>query len=438
LDYSPGENAARFAARRSFLIAALVLVMMGAAMSRTGGAMRAANPESAAVAAPVAAAAETAPVTVQTVTTASSPWITVTVKRGQTLSQIFDRENLSPHDWIQVLALGGDTRRLLKLKAGERIQLRKGPEGLQELSYALDEMRTLQVVRTGTGFDVMTLAADVERRPTYATGNVTSSLWNACQGAGLNESTCVELADVFGYDIDFGRDIRVGDHFSVIYEDLYKDGKRLREDGILAAEFVNQGQAYRAVRYTDPQGKTGYYGADGQSLRKAFTKAPLDVVRITSGFSYARFHPILHTMRAHRGVDYGAPTGTPVKATGDGRVAFEGIKGGYGKVIMLKHGSSYETVYGHLSRFRPGLGVGSHVQQGQVIAYVGATGLATAPHLHYEFRVNGVHKDPRKVILPRAGALPRQYLENFRASSRPLLQQLEQIAPARIAQASLH
>lgn len=199
---------------------------------------------------------------------------------------------------------------------------------------------------------------------------------------------------------------------------------------------MNQGKPLRAVRYTDPQGNSGYYAPEGQSLRKSFIRTPLDVFRISSNFSRARYHPVLSRFRAHLGTDYAAPTGTPIKATGDGRVVFAGTKGGYGKAVVIRHGSSYETLYGHLSRFRPGVTQGSRVQQGQVIGYVGKTGLATGPHLHYEFRVNGVHRDPRRVTLPRASSLPHQNLQHFRASSTPLLAQLDALNRSQVAQAN--
>jgi murein DD-endopeptidase MepM/ murein hydrolase activator NlpD len=280
------------------------------------------------------------------------------------------------------------------------------------------------------------LAAEIERRPAYAMGRITDSLYQSGVAAGLADKLIIELADIFGYDIDFVQDIRVGDRYTVIYEDLYKDGKKLRAGDILAAEFVNQGQSLRAVRYTDPQGNAGYYAAGGQSLRKAFLRTPLDVFRVSSNFSRSRFHPVLNRMRAHLGTDYAAPTGTPIKATGDGRITFMGSKGGYGRAVVVKHGSSYETLYAHMSRFRPGLGYGSRVQQGQVIGYVGTSGLATGPHLHYEFRVNGAHRDPRKVILPRANALPRQHVDHFKASSTPLLSQLDALHRSQVAQAN--
>jgi murein DD-endopeptidase MepM/ murein hydrolase activator NlpD len=433
LDYSPAEIAALPSARRSFLVAALVLVSVGAVMSRApvlGPAPAAAPVAMTALEAPAAAAPEVL------ATPAASPWVAVTIKPGDTLSRVFDGQGLPVSDWVQLVRLDGETRRLKQLKAGDVLHLRKGPEGLQELTYALDEARTLQISRTDTGFESIVLAAEIERRPTYAMGRITDSLYQSGVAAGLPDKLIIELADIFGYDIDFVQDIRVGDRYTVIYDELYKDGTKLRAGDILAAEFVNQGQSLRAVRYTDPQGNAGYYAAGGQSLRKAFLRTPLDVFRVSSNFSRGRFHPVLNRIRAHLGTDYAASTGTPIKATGDGRITFIGNKGGYGRAVVVKHGSSYETLYAHMSRFRPGLGHGSRVQQGQVIGYVGSSGLATGPHLHYEFRVNGVHRDPRKVVLPRATALPRQHVEHFKASSAPLLTQLDALNRSQVAQAN--
>ena len=436
-DYSPAEVAALPAARRSFLVAALVVVSVGALMSRhsLGEVAAAATAGEAPLADAAPAADATAPEVL--VTPAASPWVAVTIKSGDTLSSVFDASDLPVTDWVQIIRLGGDAHRLKQLRTGDVLQLRKGPEGVQELTYALDEARTLQISRTDSGFESIVLAAEIEHRPTYAMGRITNSLYESGVAAGLPDKLIIELADIFGYDIDFVQDIRVGDRYTVIYEDLYKDGKKLRAGNVLAAEFVNQGNALRAVRYTDPQGNAGYYAAGGQSLRKAFLRTPLDVFRVSSNFSRGRFHPVLNRMRAHLGTDYAAGTGTPIKATGDGRVTFMGWNGGYGRAVVLKHGSSYETLYGHMSRFRSGLGYGSRVQQGQVIGYVGSSGLATGPHLHYEFRVNGVHRDPRKVVLPRATSLPRQHVEHFKASSTPLLTQLDALnRSSQVAQAN--
>ena len=436
LDYSPAEIAALPAARRSFLVAALVLVSVGALMSQHTLREVAAAAPAAGLAAPLAPAADNPAAPEILVTPAASPWVAVTIRSGDTLSRIFDAQGLPVMDWVQIIRLGGEGHRLKRLRAGETLHLRKGPEGLQELTYAIDEAHTLQISRTDAGFESIVLTAEIEHRPTYAMGRITNSLYESGVTAGLPDKLIIELADIFGYDIDFVQDIRVGDRYTVIYEDLYKDGKKLRAGNILAAEFVNQGQSLRAVRYTDPQGNAGYYAAGGQSLRKAFLRTPLDVFRVSSNFSRGRFHPVLNRIRAHLGTDYAAGTGTPIKATGDGRVTFMGWKGGYGRAVVLKHGSSYETLYGHMSRFRSGLRYGSRVQQGQVIGYVGRSGLATGPHLHYEFRVNGVHRDPRKVILPRSSALPRRHLDHFRASSAPLLTQLDALNRSQVAQAN--
>ena len=208
----------------------------------------------------------------------------------------------------------------------------------------------------------------------------------------------MELAGIFGWDIYFALNIRRGDHFTVVYDQLYLDGKKIGNGDILAAEFVNQGQVYRAVRYEKPNGTADYYTPDGNSMRKEFLRTPVAFTRISSRFSLGRYHPILNRIRAHKGVDYAAPTGTPIKATGDGRVAFRGRKGGYGNVVILDHGRGYSTLYGHMSRFARGERVGTRVHQGQVIGYVGSTGMATGPHLHFEVRADGVTTDPVRYL----------------------------------------
>lgn len=355
----------------------------------------------------------------------ASEWSTLTVRAGQSLSNIFEEQLLPAEEWMAVLKLGGDTLQLKRLDAGDEIQIRKDGGRLEELRYALDEQRTLQVRRNGEGFEATTLTAELERRETQAVGSIASSLFNDGQKAGLSDRIVMELAELFRYDIDFALDLRPGDRFAVVYEEIYKQGKRIRYGDILAAEFVNQGKTYRALRHVDRDGRSAYYSPEGQALRKAFIRTPLDVVRISSPFNLRRRHPILNTIRAHKGVDYAAASGTPIKAAGDGKVVFQGVKGGYGKVVVIQHGSQYETLYAHLSRFRAGLRVGSRVEQGQVIGYVGSSGLATAPHLHYEFRVAGVHKNPVAVTLPRAMPLDRSEMARFKASSTPLLAALD-------------
>jgi len=366
----------------------------------------------------------------------ASEWTTVIVSKGQTLSDIFSKEGLGTSDALAIVGLGGDALKLRSLRAGDKISYRKTDDDtLSELNYEFDETHTLQVRRSDTGFESLTIEAAIERRQAALQGVVTSSLFAAAQKAGLSNRLVMELADIFGYDIDFALDLRDGDHFSVVYDQLYKNGQMLRDGDIAAAEFVNQGHVYRAMRYVDSDGNATYYTPDGKSLRKAFIRTPVDFARISSGFSLARLHPILNVIRAHKGVDYAAAIGTPVRATGDGKVEFIGVKSGFGNVIMLQHGSQYETVYGHMSRFRAGLRNGAKVRQGQVIGYVGMTGLATAPHLHYEFRINGVHKNPVTVALPRANSLPSDVVAQWRQNNASVLAQLNSLSSPRLAQA---
>ncbi|HIE54487.1 MAG TPA: peptidase M23, partial [Chromatiaceae bacterium] len=247
------------------------------------------------------------------------------------------------------------------------------------------------------------------------------------QKAGLSDRQIMELADIFGWDIDFALELREGDQFRVLYEEQYLDGKKLRNGPILGAEFINQGKSYRAIRYTDSKGDTAYYDPDGHAKRRAFIRTPVKFSRISSRFTRKRWHPVLKKWRSHKGVDYAAPRGTPVKATGNGTVVFRGKKGGYGNVIFLRHGGKYTTVYGHLSRFAKGVKNGSKVKQGQIIGYVGSTGLATGPHLHYEFRINGIHRNPLTVKLPKTLRLPESEMARFLQQSQPLLAKLDEL-----------
>ena len=421
--------------RRSFLLGTLLAVTVGALVTRESVGTERADARALQPAADVFLRPTVSPVQELTAIPTPSPteWVTVKVASGQNLSNIFAAQELPGDDWLEIVKLGRDASDLRGLRAGDQLQLRIADGRLQELIYSPDPRKTLQIRRNGEGFEAIKLTAQIEHRTSYARGVVRSSFSAAGQAAGLSNRLMAEVANIFAYDIDFAQDLREGDHFAVAYDTLWSNGKKLREGDLLAAEFVSDGDTYRAVRYVDRQGRAAYYTPDGQSLRKAFFRAPLDFIRVSSGFSLKRFHPILNTIRAHEGVDYAAAAGTPIKATGMGRVEFIGRRGGYGNVLMLKHGASYETVYAHLSRYRKGLQVGSEVKQGQVIGYVGMTGLATAPHLHYEFRVNGIQKNPMTVALPRATPIPRQYLVQFRGQTAPLLAQLDTLSNTRYA-----
>ncbi|HXY96802.1 MAG TPA: peptidoglycan DD-metalloendopeptidase family protein, partial [Steroidobacteraceae bacterium] len=294
------------------------------------------------------------------------------------------------------------------------------------LQRRLNDAQTLQVTRAGDGLKADVVDNPLEIRTRTVGGRIYSSLFEAVEDAGAHDQTAVALADIFGWDIDFVLDVRPGDSFVVTYQQLWRDGQYLKDGPVLAASFVNQGREYRAVRYTDPVGNASYYAPDGRSMRKAFLRAPLEFSRVSSGFNSARMHPILNRIRAHKGVDYAAPVGTPVRAAGDGVIRFAGVMGGYGNLIEIQHTHSITTVYGHLSRFARGMRPGTHVTQGAVIAYVGMTGLATGPHLHYEYRVNGVFKNPQTVVLPSAAPIDPALSADFRAHTEPLLRSLDQ------------
>jgi murein DD-endopeptidase MepM/ murein hydrolase activator NlpD len=258
-----------------------------------------------------------------------------------------------------------------------------------------------------------------------ASATIQNSLFRAAGEAGLTDRVAFDLAEIFQYDIDFVLDIQPGDRFTVVYEEVFQDGAPLRVGNILAAKFVNDGTEYRAVRYVDSQGRAQYYSPSGTSLRKAFIRAPVQFSRVSSRFNLSRHHPVLNRIRAHKGVDYAAPTGTPVRAAGDGRVRFIGRQGGYGNVLELEHGSGVVTVYGHLSRFASNLRRGQRVELGQVIAFVGMTGLATGPHLHYEYRVRGVHKNPQTVQLPDAEPIRSADRDRFLTTTANLVNTLD-------------
>ena len=361
-------------------------------------------------------------------------WHEVTVKSGDSLAAIFSRLDISPQQLHKLLSQGGATQNLKKIYPGQTLRLMTSSEqGLVKMMYPIDELSTLEITRNGEDFEVSTTHRTPERRVRNATGTINSSLFMAAQNAGISDSLTMELAGIFGWDIDFVLDIRKGDQFTVLYEELYLDGEKIDNGNILAAEFVNQGNKYQAIRYTDKGGKTDYYSLDGKSMRKAFLRTPVEFSRISSGFSLGRKHPILNRIRAHKGVDYAAARGTPVKSTSNGKIVHRGKKGGYGKTIIIKHGTKYSTLYAHLSKYRSGLKTGSRVKQGQIIGYIGSTGLATGPHLHYEFRVDGVHRDPLRVKLPGAEPLNKKYLDDFNLKAESLLAQLELVRGVQLA-----
>ncbi|MDN5872343.1 MAG: M23 family metallopeptidase, partial [Nitrococcus sp.] len=311
-----------------------------------------------------------------------------------------------------------------------------GDGTLLALRRKLDETTTLMITRQGTAdadFQASLAEAPLEQRIAHASFVIHESLYQAARKAGLGERLIMELAGIFAWDIDFAHDLREGDSFALVYRQYYDNGKKIRNGEILAAELINQGQHHRAVRYTDPSGRTGYYTPRGKSMRKAFLRTPVDFRRISSHFSKSRCHPILHVCRPHEGTDFAAAAGTPIQAAGDGVVEFAGRKGGYGNTVILQHGHGYSTLYGHMKRIHEGIHAGVRVTQGQIIGFVGESGLATGPHLHYEFRIAGEPRDVLKVKLPDAEPIAERYLADFKATARPRLARLTLITRTELA-----
>ena len=360
--------------------------------------------------------------------------IEVVVMRNDTMDRLFRRLELNLSDLASLRNLPDLRTQVDQLKPGELLRFKHRDGELVGLERKLSDSETLQVTRDEQGFVSNVLENPLEVHTRTASATIHNSLFQAAGEAGMADRVAFDLAEIFQYDIDFVLDIQAGDRFTVVYEEIFQDGAPLRVGNILAAKFVNGGREYRAVRYVDSQGRGQYYNPDGKSLRKAFMRSPVQFSRISSRFNLSRRHPVLNRIRAHKGVDYAAPTGTPVRAAGEGRVRFVGRQGGYGNVIELEHGSGVVTVYGHLSRFAPKLHRGQRVDLAQVIGYVGMTGLATGPHLHYEYRVRGAHKNPQTVPLPDAEPIPAAERDRFLTATADLVNTLDLPAgPALVA-----
>jgi murein DD-endopeptidase MepM/ murein hydrolase activator NlpD len=372
------------------------------------------------------AAPETVPVGERTV---------LTIRRGDTLDQLFRRNNLSIADLALILQQKLAKQHLRLIKPGDEIIVFHRNSEVLQLNREIDFSSALIVTRQEENFQAEQVEYRLVSKHVEAEGMISSSLFEAGADAGISDRTIMNLAGIFAWDIDFVLDIRQGDKFRIIVEELWRDGKRVSEGEILAAEFINQGEVFRAIRYVDPNNNASYYTPGGRNMRKAFLRAPVSFSRISSNFNPNRRHPVLNTLRAHKGVDYAASNGTPVMAAGDGKVIFRGTKGGYGNTVIVQHGGNITTLYAHLSNFNRQARNGTRVKQGQAIGYVGQSGLATGPHLHYEYRKSGVHLNPRTVKLPDAAPIDPAFKEDFVRASEPLLSQLGQ-PPGMIAETS--
>ena len=354
------------------------------------------------------------------------------IKTGDNLSNIFTSLGLNS-DLHEILQLGESVKELKSIHPQQKIHFYLKDDSLIKLELETSLNRQLQIIQEQEKYIVNEVVRDFDIQTQSAHSIIQDSLFLSGQRAGLSDSIIMQLANIFGWDIDFALDIRSGDRFSVIYEEKYLDGVKVKDGEIIVAEFVNSGKSFRAIRYTDSQNKTDYYSDSGRSMRKPFLRTPVDFARISSKFNLKRKHPILNTIRAHKGVDYAAAIGTPIMAAGDGKVIYRGSKGGYGRTIIIQHGSQYSTLYAHMHKYAHRTQKGARVKQGQIIGYIGKSGLASGPHLHYEFRVNGVHRNPLTVKLPDAEPLPESELIRFNSVTQTQFALLDKFNPTMIA-----
>jgi murein DD-endopeptidase MepM/ murein hydrolase activator NlpD len=325
---------------------------------------------------------------------------------GDTLSSVLSRMKIDDLEIQRLLSTDAVHQLASSIRAGKLIQATTSQDG-QLLSIQFERVNAPDLVVRRQGDTYVAEDGDqlIESRVVMRSGRILSSLYGATDSAGIPDKIADQMAETFSTNLDFRDDLRRGDTFSVIYTVNYRNGEPVGAGKLLAAEFVNAGKPHRAVLFRDPFGREDYYTPEGESLKKGFLRSPLEFSRVTSSFSNSRKHPIFGFHRAHTGVDFGAPTGTRVKATGDATVAFAGRKGGYGNLVILRHHSGYETYYAHLSAFASGIRPGRSVGQGEVIAYVGSTGASSGPHLHYEVRIAGAPYNPMTIKLPGSAPL---------------------------------
>ena len=377
----------------------------------------------------------TLPPAAGTVNSAETFWQIDQVRADDTLGTLFKRMRIRDEEAIKYLMLAPEAHDInTALMPGHTMQIETNRAGeLLHLEYEIDEENILVAGLTPSGYQVATQKLLLEPHIVFNTATIRDSLFGATDDAGIPDQIALQIAEIFSGEIDFHDDLRPNDYFNVVYEAFYNAGELMKTGNVLAVELMNNGKLHKAIHFGEASGKFAYYTPEGKSLHKSFLRSPLEFTRISSTFSQGRYHPILQRMRAHQGVDYAAPIGTRVKAAGDGVVEFMGVKGGYGNVVILKHDNGVNTVYGHLSRFSSDIRKGATVQQGDVIGSVGMTGLATGPHLHYEFLVNKVHRDPLTVALPTSIPIDAQFKQAFDTTSLHRQAQLELLNRRRIA-----
>lgn len=357
-------------------------------------------------------------------------WKKFEIASGDSLSSLFGKVGLNDSDLFTLLNSSAEAKVLNRIYPGYKLEFNIPATGrLEQLRVLKTPLEGYLFTRNDSGYSVDTIIKTPEIRQTFKVGTISDSLFLAGKREQIPATTIMEMANIFGGVIDFILDPRTGDEFSILYEERYLDGEFIGHGEILASRFVNQGKVFTAVRFIDNEGEVGYYNPEGESMRKAFLRSPLDVFRISSNFNPSRRHPVLNTIRAHKGTDYAAPTGTPIRATSDGRVTFSGRKGSFGNLVIVKHSGGFETKYAHLNKFGA-YKKGARVRQGDIIGYVGSTGSATGPHLHYEFLVNGVHQNPRTIVdkLPKARSVDPAQLQRFKSQTAGLVEQFNALA----------
>ena len=361
-------------------------------------------------------------------------WQTFVIESGDNLSEIFLNVGLTDQDLFRVLDSSDEAQILNRIYPGYELGFLVSDSGeLDKLQVLKNPLEGFIFIREEGGYKVEQIAKEAQILPTFKVGIIEDSLFLAGQKEQIPAAHLMEMANIFGGVIDFILDPRQGDSFSILYDEKYLDGAFVGHNDILVTQFINQGRTFTAIRYINRDGELGYYSPEGESMRKAFLRNPLDVFRISSNFNPRRRHPILNTIRAHKGTDYAAPTGTPIRATSDGRITRASRYGSFGNLVTIKHSGGFETKYAHLSRFASGISRGDRVRQGEVIGYVGATGGATGPHLHYEFLVNGIHQNPRTILdkLPKAESIHPDEMALFSEQAKKLLDQFDELSELR-------
>ena len=361
-------------------------------------------------------------------------WQTFVIESGDNLSEIFLNVGLTDQDLFRVLDSSDEAQILNRIYPGYELGFLVSNSGeLDKLQVLKNPLEGFVFIREEGGYKVEQIAKEAQILPTFKVGIIEDSLFLAGQKEQIPAAHLMEMANIFGGVIDFILDPRQGDSFSILYDEKYLNGTFVGHNDILVTQFINQGRTFTAIRYINADGELGYYSPEGESMRKAFLRNPLDVFRISSNFNPRRRHPILNTIRAHKGTDYAAPTGTPIRATSDGRITRASRYGSFGNLVTIKHSGGFETKYAHLSRFASGISRGDRVRQGEVIGYVGATGGATGPHLHYEFLVNGVHQNPRTILdkLPKAESIHPDEMALFSEQAKKLLDQFDELSELR-------